>query len=89
MTSTNDGFRIAEEDLKIRGWGEFFGTRQHGLPVFKLANPVLDSELLKTARQDAFKIVDDDPHLRAAANNSLRKHFEEHYAERLTYFKIS
>lgn len=89
MTATNDGFRIAEQDLTIRGWGEFFGTRQHGLPVFKLANPVLDSELLKEARQDAFEIVAEDPHLRIPANSGLKTYFEENYAEKLTYFKIS
>lgn len=47
MVTTNDGFQIAEEDLRLRGWGDFFGTRQHGINYFKIANPVLDNDILK------------------------------------------
>jgi ATP-dependent DNA helicase RecG len=88
MTETNDGFRIAEEDLTLRGWGEFFGTRQHGLPAFKLANPLADNELLKAARQDAFKLVDEDPHLRSKENSRLKYYFTENYADKIAYYKI-
>ncbi|MFH0964378.1 MAG: ATP-dependent DNA helicase RecG [Planctomycetota bacterium] len=55
LESTNDGFRIAEEDMKIRGPGEFFGVRQHGLPDFQLANVIEDWNLLEQAREDAFE----------------------------------
>ena len=51
MTSTTDGFRIAEEDLLLRGPGDFFGTRQHGLPEMKIANLYTDIELLKMAKE--------------------------------------
>jgi ATP-dependent DNA helicase RecG len=54
MTETNDGFRIAEADLEIRGPGEFFGTRQHGLPDLRIASLVEDQKLLSQARADAF-----------------------------------
>lgn len=60
---TNDGFRIAEEDLRLRGPGEFFGTRQSGLPDLKAANIIRDAELLEKARQEAFHIVSKDPEL--------------------------
>lgn len=61
MESTGDGFKIAEEDLAIRGPGEFFGTRQSGIPDLKVANIVRDIEILETAREEAFTLVDSDP----------------------------
>src|SRR5207302_7917375 len=57
MTSTNDGFRIAEVDLELRGPGEFFGTRQSGLPEFRAADLLRDTSLLKEARREASAIV--------------------------------
>ncbi|MFA5116861.1 MAG: helicase-related protein, partial [Candidatus Omnitrophota bacterium] len=56
-----DGFRIAEEDLKIRGPGEFFGKRQSGLTELKIANPLTQMHLLKKAREEALKLIDKDP----------------------------
>ncbi|MEW6777567.1 MAG: ATP-dependent DNA helicase RecG [Bdellovibrionota bacterium] len=63
MESTTDGFRIAEEDLRIRGPGEFIGTRQSGLPDFKVLNLVEDHAALQKARQMASKLLEDDPEL--------------------------
>lgn len=63
FVSTTDGFKIAEADLKIRGPGELFGTRQSGLPEFRAANPVSDLELLAWAREDAFGLQDAPPAL--------------------------
>ena len=60
MRSTNDGFRIAEADLEIRGPGEFLGTRQSGLPDFRVANIIRDSRTLEQARQDAFQFADSE-----------------------------
>jgi len=60
---TNDGFKIAEEDLRLRGPGEFFGTRQSGLPDLRAANIIRDAELLEKARAEAFEIVEQDPQL--------------------------
>jgi len=57
IASTQDGFEIAEFDLKLRGPGEFLGERQHGLPTFKIADIVSDAKLLKTAQKYAFDIV--------------------------------
>lgn len=63
MVATQDGFKIAEEDLEIRGPGEFFGKVQHGLPELKLADLVKDKDILTAARQDAFNLIKEDPHL--------------------------
>ncbi len=63
MCETQDGFRIAEEDLKIRGPGEFLGTRQSGLPGLQVANLLRDYSILKVARREAFRWMDHDPAL--------------------------
>ncbi|GBE03537.1 ATP-dependent DNA helicase RecG [bacterium BMS3Abin09] len=64
MESTADGFRIAEEDLSIRGPGEFFGTRQSGIPNLQIANIIRDIDMLEIARKEAFDLVDADPVLK-------------------------
>jgi ATP-dependent DNA helicase RecG len=89
MTETSDGFQIAEEDLRIRGWGDFFGTRQSGLPEFKIANPVSDQSILQTARKDAFEIIKNDPHLRKEENSQLKEYFIAHYKDKVKYYNIS
>ena len=58
MVATNDGFAIAEADLRLRGPGEFFGTRQHGSLGFHIANPLRDRELLEIARREAFSLLE-------------------------------
>jgi ATP-dependent DNA helicase RecG len=72
MRQTEDGFRIAEEDLRLRGEGEVLGTRQSGLPGFKLARLDLDGDLLAAARDDARLIVDRDPDLTSERGRALR-----------------
>jgi ATP-dependent DNA helicase RecG len=59
-------------DLKLRGPGEFFGTRQHGLPEMKLADVTQEIEMLQVARDDALKILESDPNLKSTGNRSLR-----------------
>lgn len=73
MCETSDGFKIAEYDLKLRGPGEFFGVRQHGLPELKIANLSCDMELLKTARDAAVEITEKDPELKNNENKELKK----------------
>ncbi|HBH61280.1 MAG TPA: hypothetical protein DDX85_05975 [Nitrospiraceae bacterium] len=63
MESTGDGFRIAEEDLAIRGPGDFFGTRQSGIPDLKIANIIRDIEVLEGARKEAFDLIENNPDL--------------------------
>ena len=64
MELTADGFKIAEEDLEIRGPGEFFGTRQSGIPDLKIANIIRDVELLEASRKEAFALADSAPSLK-------------------------
>ena len=72
LRETDDGFRIAEEDLRLRGAGELLGTRQSGLPDFRLANIAQHGELLAAARDDARLILERDPELAAARGEALR-----------------
>lgn len=83
LTKTSDGFKIAEEDLRIRGPGEFFGTKQHGLPELKVADLIEDFELLRLARRDAFDIIDEDPDLAMPHNQQLRRAMLKLYTGRL------
>lgn len=73
MTKINDGFEIAEHDLRLRGPGELFSTRQHGLPDLKIANIIDDFDLLVMARQKAFELVAQDPMLRKSEHRNLRR----------------
>lgn len=73
MTRCNDGFEIAEQDLRIRGPGELFSTRQHGLPDLKIANILEDYDLLVMARREAFKLIEDDPRLIRKEHLNIRK----------------
>lgn len=72
LRETDDGFRIAEEDLKLRGAGELLGTRQSGLPAFRLADLAVHGDLLAVARDDARLILDRDPELAGARGKALR-----------------
>ena len=73
MEETNDGFKISEKDLEIRGPGEFFGTRQHGLPELKIANIFKHMKILKIAQQEARYIISEDINLNKAENKLLKK----------------
>jgi ATP-dependent DNA helicase RecG len=73
MTHTTDGFEIAELDLQLRGPGQFFGTRQHGLPEFKMADLSKELALLEQAKNDALKMLQDDPNLENGPHAVLRK----------------
>jgi ATP-dependent DNA helicase RecG len=88
MTSTNDGFKISEMDLKLRGPGEFFGTRQHGLPELEIADIVTDAKLLYRARDWAFRIIGEDPKLTKAENQCIRSTFIRKYKKRFSLVEI-
>lgn len=79
MEKTNDGFKIAEYDLEIRGPGEFMGSKQSGLPGFKLANLVRDFDLLKKARDSAFELLEKDPKLKLIENKFIREELLKSY----------
>lgn len=74
MVNSNDGFRIAEADLKLRGPGDIYGTRQSGILDLKIADIAEDDKIVKAARDDAFEIVKNDPQLTKAENKSMRDH---------------
>jgi ATP-dependent DNA helicase RecG len=73
FAATTDGFRLAETDFALRGPGELFGTRQHGLPPFRIANLLRDAEILDEARRDAMQLVATDPGLALPEHERLRR----------------
>ena len=89
MERTNDGFVISDEDLKLRGPGEFFGIRQSGFFKYKIADLVMDGPIIKSARKAAFDLVAKDPHLRNRSFIELRRHFLKKYQHMLDFVNIS
>jgi ATP-dependent DNA helicase RecG len=83
MEETLDGFRIAEEDLAIRGPGEFLGVRQWGLPDLRVANLIRDVRLLQQARQEAFALIDQDPQLGREEHRFLMETIRARWQEKL------
>lgn len=83
ISSTNDGFIISEKDLELRGSGEFFGTKQHGIPEFKIANLFEDIGILKQVQGVAMEIIDKDPFLEKEENKLLRKLVDEKFKNRI------
>ncbi len=81
MCETTDGFKISEKDLELRGPGEFFGIRQHGLPELKVANLSTDMYLLSLAKDAADKLLSNDPNLDLSENSGLRKRVRERFLE--------
>ena len=79
MVRSNNGFEIAEEDLNIRGPGEFFGTRQSGIPKFKIANIISDAALLETAKKEAMLLIKDDPQLNNTEHQLLKRMLNAHW----------
>jgi ATP-dependent DNA helicase RecG len=83
LTATNDGFVIAERDLVIRGPGDFFGTRQSGLPTLRVGDLVRDHVLMEEARREAVTCLDDP-----AAAGPLAKYLSQHWAERFGLVEV-
>ena len=83
MTKSNDGFEIAEHDLRLRGPGELFSTRQHGLPDLKIANIIDDYKLLVMARKNAFELVPKDPMLTKSQNRNIRRALLDKFGDSL------
>jgi ATP-dependent DNA helicase RecG len=84
MQNSGDGFVIAEEDLKIRGPGDFMGTRQSGMPLLKIANLLRDIQVLETARNEAFQLIESDPDITNPKHQPLNqalKRFLGNYME--------
>ena len=88
MESTSDGFKISEVDLEIRGPGELFGTRQHGLLNFKIADLVTDGAILQTARKEAQAMVQDDPRLTDPRNHAVREMVQKRYSRNFGLIEV-
>lgn len=85
MTETNDGFKIADEDLKLRGPGDFLGSRQHGMPDFKSINVEYSYKLIKEAKSAAEKILNEDPNLSLPKNKLIRSKIKIMFGEIKSY----
>lgn len=83
MEETTDGFRIAEVDLEIRGPGDFLGTRQSGMPDFRVGSIIRDAGLLAEAKAEAFRLIEKDPHLSSPENGILKEMLKERWKGRL------
>lgn len=83
MEATTDGFKIAEADLEIRGPGDFLGTRQAGLPEFRVASLLKDGRILEEARREAFTLVERDPELKLPEHDRLREEMLRRWGGRL------
>lgn len=83
MCNTNDGFIISEKDLELRGSGDFFGTMQHGLPEFKIANLFEDISILKLVQVLATKILNEDPKLEKKENIKLKDLIQDKFTDRI------
>ncbi|MCX7757860.1 MAG: ATP-dependent DNA helicase RecG [candidate division WOR-3 bacterium] len=86
--SNDDGFLLAEKDLEIRGPGEIFGTRQHGLPDFRFADLKRDQNLLFKARDAAFELIENDPRLENPTNYIVRKTFISRFKNRIDLLRV-
>ena len=89
MEKTSDGFVIADEDLKLRGPGEFIGVKQSGFFKYKIANMITDGPIIRDARQAAFDLVENDPNLKDDKHRLIREIFLNDYAERLENITLS
>ncbi|HAL45378.1 MAG: ATP-dependent DNA helicase RecG [Planctomycetes bacterium GWF2_42_9] len=89
MERSNDGFEIAEHDLKLRGPGELLSSRQHGLPDMKIANIIDDMDLLNMARKDAFELVEKDPMLTSANHKNIRAELVRKFSDSLNLIDVA
>nr|WP_276717354.1 ATP-dependent DNA helicase RecG [Caloranaerobacter azorensis] len=89
MEKSNNGFEISEKDLEIRGPGEFFGTKQHGLPDLKIANLFTDIKMLKIAQKEVFQLLKEDPFLELPKHSSLKQKIYEIFEEKLNDISLN
>ena len=88
MENTSDGFLISDEDLKLRGPGDFFGTKQHGYLNSGLINFNSDREIISRARDLAFQIISEDPKLELEKNKLIKAEFMINYKDMLEFINI-
>ncbi|NOX18781.1 MAG: DNA helicase RecG, partial [Chlorobi bacterium] len=83
------GFKLSEIDLKLRGPGDIFGTKQSGFPELKYADIIEDKNLLIKAKEDAFKIIRDDPKLQKEEHQIIKEMIKTTYADKISYTRIA
>lgn len=88
LEQTTDGFRIAEEDFKLRGMGNLFGREQSGATLFRNADPLVDVALLENARREAFRLIDEDPKLARPEHHALREQARAFYRATASFVKV-
>lgn len=88
MTESEDGFQIAEEDLRLRGPGDMFGTRQHGLPEIKFGDLVRDTAIMEMAQKEAFFLADRDPELKEYENRFIREGLHKRFKGKLSLARV-
>jgi len=89
MVKYLDGFKVAEIDLKLRGPGDIFGTRQSGFPELKHVDIIHDTEIIINAKKAAFSIIENDPHLEHKSNQIIKNNLLQHYRNNLKYASIA
>lgn len=89
MEDTNDGFKIAEVDMTLRGPGDILGTRQSGMPEFRYTDLVSDGDIITMARREAFAVIEADPHLRKPEHQKLRAAFLASYGSGHGFFDVA
>jgi len=89
MAKTNNGFEISEEDLKMRGPGEFMGTMQHGFPEFKAGDLIKDADIIEFTKNFAAKLIEDDPKLAKPENLKLKKLIIQKFSDRLKLINVA
>jgi ATP-dependent DNA helicase RecG len=88
MKETNDGFAIAEADLQLRGPGDFLGTKQSGLPNFKVDDIIEDQHLVRQTREEARKILNEDPELSRPEHQPLKRIFTPYFEEKREFYGL-
>lgn len=83
MQKSSDGFVISEKDLELRGPGEFFGTKQHGIPEFRVANLITDIKILKAAQEVANKLLEEDPELKLEENKGIKNKIDKLFSTQI------
>src|SRR3990172_1869868 len=89
MVKYLDGFKVAEIDLKLRGPGDIFGTKQSGFPELKHVDIIHDTEIIINAKKAAFGIIENDPHLEHPSNQIIKNNLLQHYRNNLKYASIA
>ena len=82
ISKTEDGFEVAQQDLNMRGPGELFGKKQHGLPELQLGNVSLDIGILEEAHREAFRMIGEDPTLNSEQHKKIRKMLVENFKDK-------